>query len=659
MPQLPTASPLYSSLDTVLAFLPFTTPSFSPLSEHFEPVNARPDAPSLPFTLWKSHKSRFSPVVSVRRARIEDHDDLMPIFDKQTDTITSLYGPYFLAELIQSGSESNEQRSVTNLVGEIDGRSIGFLSVTDDIDVALLRQCFALQKFSNLCAPGSANRLDASSPLYQLLLRCQHASHPEYDEEKHSPATIWQLARSAFDSLRALAKQDSALPSRSPSRTGLQQDSPMSSRPITPGPTHLAAPPQSKASALGITTLDIARLTNELGLPPPSPRQQTTALSARLHAAMAQSRVGAMTSRSPAHAPPLPIESINRTMMQKLHSIVQNTLYAIPGIDNSQFLSALSVVDPEQLPVSATVLISYEQFLTLLGTVCERLTGAVSLNFLIDQLASSVSHVTARPDTPATPLITSTDAHGDGDDDSPHSALVITLLCVDHAHSEHVTPSLLAGCLASHPHRQWLCIALPSDSPVPLSIERLFCAAPWKQSNSIGYALYVAHRSALLCTPDSVAIDPITNAATVQRVQDFVATIPQPDQRKSLNDALTLALQGHSAAHRQLTVAQQQRQRFKRLSTQETNPTVASHFTELLKCTDEPTIAAFLPTHAFEIRCANLTIGLALCDPCNFSSDDDKNSFALPSLRKRFDLDSFVNFPALPHNRLCLLDRFC
>lgn len=40
--------------------------------------------------------------------RVEDHDDLMPIFNRQNDVLTSMYGDFFLAELIEAQDEENK-----------------------------------------------------------------------------------------------------------------------------------------------------------------------------------------------------------------------------------------------------------------------------------------------------------------------------------------------------------------------------------------------------------------------------------------------------------------------------------------------------------------------------------------------------------------------
>ena len=38
--------------------------------------------------------------------RVEDHDDLTPIFNRQSDMLEKAYGRYFLAELIDAQNEN-------------------------------------------------------------------------------------------------------------------------------------------------------------------------------------------------------------------------------------------------------------------------------------------------------------------------------------------------------------------------------------------------------------------------------------------------------------------------------------------------------------------------------------------------------------------------
>ncbi|XP_064599733.1 cilia- and flagella-associated protein 61-like [Liolophura sinensis] len=88
------------------------------------------------------------PVLHVRRARIEDHDDLTPIFNRQSDMLSRTYGDFFLGELIDAQDEH-----MHCLVAEVDGTAIGFMSMSDDVNVNLLNECFELAPFHGLRKP--------------------------------------------------------------------------------------------------------------------------------------------------------------------------------------------------------------------------------------------------------------------------------------------------------------------------------------------------------------------------------------------------------------------------------------------------------------------------------------------------------------------------
>ncbi|CAH3017155.1 unnamed protein product [Porites evermanni] len=81
----------------------------------------------------------------IRPARVEDHDDLTPIFNRQSDVLTSTYGDFFLAELIEAQDEKNKC-----VVADVKGTAVGFMSVCSTVDVELLSNCFDLKPFNGL-----------------------------------------------------------------------------------------------------------------------------------------------------------------------------------------------------------------------------------------------------------------------------------------------------------------------------------------------------------------------------------------------------------------------------------------------------------------------------------------------------------------------------
>ena len=47
------------------------------------------------------YRESFVPTLGIRRAAVEDHDDLVPIFNSQSEVLTEHFGEFFLAELIE------------------------------------------------------------------------------------------------------------------------------------------------------------------------------------------------------------------------------------------------------------------------------------------------------------------------------------------------------------------------------------------------------------------------------------------------------------------------------------------------------------------------------------------------------------------------------
>uniref|UniRef100_A0A4W4F6L4 Cilia- and flagella-associated protein 61 N-terminal domain-containing protein n=1 Tax=Electrophorus electricus TaxID=8005 RepID=A0A4W4F6L4_ELEEL len=53
------------------------------------------------------HRHNHCPRLHIRRARVEDHDDLTNVLAEQSMALEASYGPYFLAELIEAQDETN------------------------------------------------------------------------------------------------------------------------------------------------------------------------------------------------------------------------------------------------------------------------------------------------------------------------------------------------------------------------------------------------------------------------------------------------------------------------------------------------------------------------------------------------------------------------
>jgi len=90
----------------------------------------------------------------IRMARVEDHDNLVAVFNAQSEVITDIYGEYFIAELIEAQNDENKA-----LVAEVDGRAVGLMCLTSDVDINVLSQCFQLDPYDNLLKPNVMSRI--------------------------------------------------------------------------------------------------------------------------------------------------------------------------------------------------------------------------------------------------------------------------------------------------------------------------------------------------------------------------------------------------------------------------------------------------------------------------------------------------------------------
>ncbi|XP_069862765.1 cilia- and flagella-associated protein 61 isoform X1 [Dipodomys merriami] len=100
------------------------------------------------FAVYICYRENHYPQLHIRRARVEDHDDLMPIFMRYDNILKETYGEYFLAELIEAQDEENHAA-----VCEVEGVAVGFMSVCSRVNMTLLHECFDLGPFHGLCVP--------------------------------------------------------------------------------------------------------------------------------------------------------------------------------------------------------------------------------------------------------------------------------------------------------------------------------------------------------------------------------------------------------------------------------------------------------------------------------------------------------------------------
>eukprot|EP00501_MAST-03F_sp_TOSAG23-6_P002443 GSMAST32.ASY1.ANO1.2552.1 assembled CDS len=132
-------------LDFVLLVSAIETPPFF-IHDVFVSLKLAQGEPSGGQTnILSCHRDFYLSSFTVRLARVDDHDDLNPIFKKQVDYLQDTYGEFFVADLIGAQDEENKA-----LVAEVEGKAVGLLALSSDIDVTLLQQCFDLESYNEL-----------------------------------------------------------------------------------------------------------------------------------------------------------------------------------------------------------------------------------------------------------------------------------------------------------------------------------------------------------------------------------------------------------------------------------------------------------------------------------------------------------------------------
>ena len=114
-------------------------------------------APPQPLSCFLVARDVCVPRLSVRRAVLEDHDDLLPLFERETALSAATLGPFFLASLVEPGALTGsaersaappsllsalQSPSSVALVAECDGRAVGLLCLTPNVDVERLNAAF-------------------------------------------------------------------------------------------------------------------------------------------------------------------------------------------------------------------------------------------------------------------------------------------------------------------------------------------------------------------------------------------------------------------------------------------------------------------------------------------------------------------------------------
>ncbi|XP_054677587.1 cilia- and flagella-associated protein 61 isoform X1 [Grus americana] len=136
-------------LQFILLFLPADENLEPDMGNVFEKMMTAPGSVvDTNFTLLVCPRHRYHPQLYVRKARLEDYDDLMPIWTRLSETLKETYSECFLADLIECQDEENQA-----VVCEDGDTAVGFMSLCSQVNVSLFQECFDLRPFHGLCKP--------------------------------------------------------------------------------------------------------------------------------------------------------------------------------------------------------------------------------------------------------------------------------------------------------------------------------------------------------------------------------------------------------------------------------------------------------------------------------------------------------------------------
>uniref|UniRef100_A0A8B9MPH7 Cilia and flagella associated protein 61 n=1 Tax=Accipiter nisus TaxID=211598 RepID=A0A8B9MPH7_9AVES len=136
-------------LQFILLFIPANENLEPGMGNVFEKMTTAPGSVAdTNFTLFVCPRHWYHPQLYVRKARLEDYDDLVPIWTRHSKTLKETYSEYFLADLIECQDEENQA-----VVCEDAGTAVGFMSLCSQVNVSLFQECFDLGPFHGLCKP--------------------------------------------------------------------------------------------------------------------------------------------------------------------------------------------------------------------------------------------------------------------------------------------------------------------------------------------------------------------------------------------------------------------------------------------------------------------------------------------------------------------------
>ena len=530
-----------TSVDHVLASSPLSVEPSSLLLDRFGAVNldagvARTASASVlaeldGVRLFSCSRASYLPALTLRRARIEDHDDLVPVFDAQSEVLTAIYGEFFLATLIQA---QNEHQAA--LVAEVDGRARGLMGTTDQVDVRLLQRCFELEPYEQLrkqkSAAQEAEENAGPTPLSRihnvfLTIASNSLAEKEKQAAAHASAMASKrgsvvLKRASFGAGALAALQGMLKSEAAAASSGSGTATPA----VSSAADHKVVQATLVAPAAGASSLSPNTALRAIDYPATSTPAGESADGA-LHVTVESAAVAPRSS-----FPPQWLLNYIETYKpdQAAVAAAHNAREAREderdrnGEDSQRDASEEKSAEEEQeealLFNGATLHSKLQSVLTSLGSpssldatsfpdvivsALAELDG-VSIGGLVRFLELAVRVPANMPTRPPVPVL---DASVD-DGTACENVFCITLFCLDESY-ESRSIDVLKAAFDLFPDRNYCLLTLPHTSPPNSSLNLLhyFTLIPPTSANTFSHVLYLLHRDTLATLNELTVHSPV------------------------------------------------------------------------------------------------------------------------------------------------------
>ncbi|VDN14272.1 unnamed protein product [Dibothriocephalus latus] len=90
-------------------------------------------------------REAFFPILHARPALVKDNDEVLPIFESKTKVLSSTYGEFYPAELVEAQNDK-----LKTIVVEANGYAVGYMSATTEFDIDFVNKQYDLSPFNRL-----------------------------------------------------------------------------------------------------------------------------------------------------------------------------------------------------------------------------------------------------------------------------------------------------------------------------------------------------------------------------------------------------------------------------------------------------------------------------------------------------------------------------